>query len=210
MEGFYSFNGLVDDLRIYNRTFSPAEIQALVQDNSPPVLAPIGSQQTRVGQTLLLNLSATDASGDPLTYSAAPLPSGATIDATSGVFMWSPQINQVGIHSLTFAASNTQLSGSETVAITVIKSNSVPVLKVIKAKRVRAGRRVRIALKAKDRDRDALTYSVDPLPTGATFDPLRRRFEWIPTADQIGQYDLTASVTDGHATSSQPMSIIVY
>jgi len=71
-------------------------------------------------------------------------------------------------------------------------------------------RRLRIRLSAKDRDRDALTYAIGPMPAGATFDPMLHRFEWTPTAGQVGQYDLTARVSDGQSGDSRPVSITVY
>jgi hypothetical protein len=157
-----------------------------------------------------VNLSATDGSGDPLTYSASPLPSGAMLDAASGAFTWSLQTSQIGSYNITFAVSNGQLSDSETVAIVVMKPNTPPVLKPIKPKRVRAGRRVSISLSAKDRERNVLIYSIGPLPTNATFDSRRRKFVWTTTNAPPGTYSLTASVTDGQFTNSQPVSITVY
>ena len=211
----YFFDGVIDEMMIFNRTLSVQEVSQLHQlvNVSPapaPTLAPIGAKAIRAGQILAFRIFGADVNDAALTYSATPLPEGATFDVTNGLFMWSPQINQVGVHSLTFAASNNQLSDSETITITVAKSNSPPVLKILKPKRVRAGRRIRLTLKAKDGNRDSLIYSIDPMPLGATFDPVRRRFEWVPTTGQIGQYNLTASATDGYATSSQPISITVY
>jgi hypothetical protein len=214
-QGGYYFDGLIDEMMIFNRTLSAQEVLRLYQlvHGSPatvPILAPIGAKKVPARQTLAFRVSVTDSNSAAVTYSATPLPAGATFNSTNGTFIWSPQTNQVGLYSLTFAASNSQLSDSETVSITVVKSNSAPVLKPIKPKRVHAGRHVRIALKAKDRDRDSLTYSMESLPSGATFDPIKHRLEWTPTPDQIGQFDLTANVTDGYVTSSQPMSITVY
>jgi hypothetical protein len=214
-QGSYYFNGIIDDLMIFNRTLSAQEVSRLYQlmNGSPataPTLAPIGAKKVGAGQILAFRISAVDIDGAALAYSATPLPEGATFDATNGMFMWSPLINQVGIHNLTFAASNSQLSDSETVTITVTKSNNVPVLKPIKPKRVRVGRRLSIRLSAKDRDRDILIYSIDPLPTDATFDSLRRKFVWTTTNAPPGTYSLTASVTDGESTNSQPVSITVY
>ena len=76
-EGIYSFDGLIDDVRIYNRTLSPIEVQTLVEGDKPPVLSPIGPQRIHAKKTLHLNLSVSNADGEALTYSAAPLPSGS-------------------------------------------------------------------------------------------------------------------------------------
>ena len=132
---------------------------------------------------------------------------GATLDALSGAFAWSPETNQVGSHNVTFSVSNGQRSGSETVAITVTKPNSPPVLKPIKPKLARIGKRVSIRLSAKDRDHDALTFSLGPLPANAVFDVLHRKLIWVTTNAVPGTYSLTASVTDGVDSDSQPVTI---
>jgi len=87
-------------------------------------------------------------------------------------------------------------------------NNSAPVLRRVKNKRVHAGRRIRIKLKARDRDHDALTYSIYPLPAGAVLN--RRTLVWRPLPYQIGQYDLTATVSDGCLTSSRQFTITVH
>src|SRR5207253_1169408 len=58
--------------------------------NSPPVLDPIGNKSVYEGQLLSFVLNATDGDGDPLTYSASNLPSGATFDAGTRQFSWTP------------------------------------------------------------------------------------------------------------------------
>ena len=60
--------------------------------NQPPVLNPIPSPlSAQVGRALSLTASATDPNNDSVTYSlGVGSPAGATINATSGVFSWTP------------------------------------------------------------------------------------------------------------------------
>lgn len=62
---------------------------------------------------------------------------------------------------------------------------------------------------ANDPDGDVLTYAVAPLPVGATFDPATRTFTWVPSATQLGAHALTVTVSDGLASSSQPLTLTV-
>ncbi|HIE55843.1 MAG TPA: hypothetical protein EYP90_11815, partial [Chromatiaceae bacterium] len=90
----------------------------IVRIDQPPVLQPIESQSIPLGTTLTLQLDADDADGDPLTYSAAPLPlpPGAELDAAAGLFRFHPET--AGSYPLTFAVSDGYASDQQTVTIT--------------------------------------------------------------------------------------------
>jgi hypothetical protein len=85
------FQGLIDDLRIYNRALSATEIQADMNSpvgslvNRPPTLVNPGNQTGAVASPVLLSIVASDLDSNPLTYSATPLPGGLTINSTTGV-----------------------------------------------------------------------------------------------------------------------------
>ncbi|HHW00647.1 MAG TPA: family 78 glycoside hydrolase catalytic domain, partial [Clostridiaceae bacterium] len=86
--------------------------------NNPPVLTPIENKIVRKGQSLTFTVSATDADGDKLTYSAIGLPDGATFNAETGVFSWTP--SKAGIYEIIFTVSDGRGGyDSQTVRITV-------------------------------------------------------------------------------------------
>lgn len=59
--------------------------------NSAPVLAAIGNKSVTLGQTLSFTASATDAdAGQAKTFLLVSAPTGATINAATGVFTWKP------------------------------------------------------------------------------------------------------------------------
>ena len=89
--------------------------------NVAPVLAPIGNRSVAPGATLVVQLSASDVNGDPLIFSAAPLPlpAGAMLGSGSGVFTFAPEDSQSGTFDITFSVSDGELADSETVQITV-------------------------------------------------------------------------------------------
>ena len=209
-EGGYYFNGAIDDMRVYNRTLSPTEIQTLVQGKLPPALASIGAKKTRAKQPLAFTISATDGDGNPLAFSAASLPSGATFDPATRTFLWTPTSSQVGRYSVWFAVTDGQATNAQDVRITVTAPNHPPVLKVVRHKRVRAGHRLHIRLSATDGNGDLLIYSVSPMPDGATFNPVSRKFVWTPTLSQVGVYNLTATVSDAYTNVSKSVTITVH
>ena len=87
----------------------------------PPVLATVGNQTAPLGQTLNLQLSASDPEGAPLVYGAVPtpLPDNARFNAVTGLFTFSPSESQVGDHQITFSASDGRFADQETITIIV-------------------------------------------------------------------------------------------
>jgi hypothetical protein len=87
--------------------------------NRPPILASIGNRTVVVGNTLVLQLAATDPDGDPLTFAVDPLPANASLDATTGRFIFTPGASQVGTLVLTFKVSDGQLTAEAPITVTV-------------------------------------------------------------------------------------------
>ena len=125
-EGGYYFKGVIDDVMLFERTLTSAQVQALYQTgDQPPVFIPIKSQAVGSGQTLNFTLSASDPDNTNLTYSATSLPSGASFNATTRTFSWTPSVSQTGTYNVTFIVSDGILTDSESIAITV-SSGVVP------------------------------------------------------------------------------------
>ena len=64
-----------------------------VSSNAPPTVNPIGNRSLTLGQTLSLTVTASDPDLPPQTLSFAlqsGFPAGASIDASSGLFTWTP------------------------------------------------------------------------------------------------------------------------
>jgi YD repeat-containing protein len=98
---------------------SEPETVTITTENRPPVLAPLAEQRVVVGTTLTLQLSATDPDGDPLTFTVEPLPAHASLNATTGLFTFTPVEAQVGTLPLTFTVSDGDRTDAQAVDITV-------------------------------------------------------------------------------------------
>ena len=175
--------------------------------NIPPVLAAIGGKEVNEGEMLSFTISASDANGDALTYSASNLPAGASFDPNTGTFSWTPDApgNYPGIH---FEVTDGVLTDSENIVITVLKVNRPPVLAPIGGREVDEGEMLSFTVSASDANGDALTCSASNLPAGASFDPNTGTFSWTP--DAPGVYpDVRFEVTDGVLTDSEDITVIV-
>ncbi|MEE2645400.1 MAG: hypothetical protein VYD19_10740, partial [Myxococcota bacterium] len=89
-----------------------------VPETGRPRLERIGDKVIGVGETLELQLVASDAEGDPLFFNLrSPLPEGAKFDKLAGLFTWTPFATQAGSRVLlTFEVSDGELSAQETIA----------------------------------------------------------------------------------------------
>ena len=61
--------------------------------NDPPTITVPGDQSVTEGQPIAFTVSGSDIDGDALTFSATDLPSGATFDAGTHTFLWTPGFN---------------------------------------------------------------------------------------------------------------------
>lgn len=63
-------------------------------------------------------------------------------------------------------------------------------------------RSLTFSVEATDPDGDAVTYSAEGLPAGASFDPATRQFSWTPDYTQSGVYTVTFTASDGDKSYS--------
>jgi hypothetical protein len=89
--------------------------------NTPPVLNPVGARSGNEGNLLTFIVLATDADGDPLTYSASNLPEGANFNPATRTFSWTPRYNQAGAYAVRFEVSDGSLTDYEDVTVTAVK-----------------------------------------------------------------------------------------
>ncbi len=179
--------------------------------NSSPVLSAIGNKTVVENNALSFTANATDSDGDTLIWSTSELPAGAGFNTSTRVFTWTPDYTQAGSYPVTITVSDGKNGvDSETITINVNNNNRLPVLSALVNKTTIEGGIVSFSLSASDPDEDTLSYSIDPMPTGATFNSQYRSFIWFPDYDSAGVHELTVTVTDPHGGSdSDTMTITV-
>ena len=179
--------------------------------NQAPALAAIGNKTVAENSTLTFTVSASNNDGDALTYSASNLPSGAAFNATTRAFSWTPTYSQSGTYTaVQLKVSDGNLTDSEDITIIVDNTNQTPVLSAIGNKTVAKKSKLTFTVSASDNDGDALTYSANNLPSGATFNAATRAFSWTPDNSHNGSHTTTFNVTDTNSgTDSEAVSITV-
>ena len=214
--GIFVFDVVVTDNGTPALTGSETIAVTVKEVNLAPGLNTIGNQSVNEGQLLTFTATVADADlpANTLTYSlAGTVPSGAAIDATTGVFTWTPSEAQgPGSFAFDVVVSDGLLSDSETITVTVTEVNQTPTLNPIGNQMVNEGTELRFTLLASDPDLpgQALVFGASGLPTGATFNTATREFVWTPSDTQgPNTYDVTFSVTDGVVTTSETITITV-
>jgi hypothetical protein len=139
------------------------------------------------------------------TYSlAAGAPTNATVNPTNGVFTWTPTEAQGpstnSISVIVTDNSTPPLSRTNTFLVTVLETNSAPVLAAISDRTVHAGSLITFTNSATDPDIPAntLAYSLDPgAPPAAVVATNTGLFTWPTTdADANTTNPITVRVTD--------------
>ena len=96
-----------------------------IATNHTPVLEELTNKVVEISNTLNFTLHATDEDNDTLSYTMTPVPSGATLGLYTGVFEWTPSVEQEGTYAITFTVSDGYLTDSQTINIGVIKGETV-------------------------------------------------------------------------------------
>jgi hypothetical protein len=98
----------------------------VTESNSPPGVDPIPDQNAEVGVELRVGITATDPDlpAQGLRFSLGPgAPTGAAIDAQSGVWTWTPGVGQAAttnlVHVIVTDAGQPSLSGTNTLRVVV-------------------------------------------------------------------------------------------
>ncbi|MBI2107162.1 tandem-95 repeat protein, partial [Candidatus Woesearchaeota archaeon] len=171
--------------------------------NRAPVLSSIGNKQTNENELLEFSISAADPDNDALTYTISNLPSGAAFNQQT--FSWMPDFTQSGLYQVTFTISDSSLTVSETITITVNNINRAPSLQDLADISINENNIVTITAIASDLDNDALIYSIND----TRFAQNNNVFTWQTDFDSARTYISVVTVTDGFLTDSKTVNIIV-
>ncbi len=189
--------------------------------NRAPVLDLVSNQTLTAGTGDSVSLSATDADGDSLRFSASGLPSFAVlVDNGNGTgrLQLAPGIGDAGSYSVTVAVrdnGNPALSDSRSFSILVNAANRAPALAFVSNQTLTAGTGDSVSLSATDADSDSLRFSANGLPTFATLVDNGNgtgSLQLTPGIGDAGRYSVTVAVRDNGNPSlsdSQSFSILV-
>lgn len=140
--------------------------------------------------------------------------SGMTIDEVSGVFSWTPTESHDGSHDVIITVQDNEgRDDRERITITVNEVNAAPELSEVGDQVIDEQSQLAFTLEASDPDNanQTLTFTLDDtsIASGMSVDPSSGTFDWTPTALQVGQHEVTISVSDGLLEDSEIIAVTV-
>jgi len=171
--------------------------------NGPPAVQPIPDQTTAENQLVTLNVIGTDADGDFISWSAVGLPTGLSIDATTGTIAGIPTFASAGTYPVTVIATAAGMTGRRNFVWTVINVDRPPVLAAIPSQTSGQYSTVLLAASANDPDGDAVTFSATGLPPGLAIDPTNGRITGTLSPASVGGYSVTVTASAGGLTDNR-------
>ena len=183
-----------------------------------PALEAIADVTVAEGDTLLFSAVATDADlpVQTLSYSLLPgAPEGASIDANSGEFSWTPsELQGPASYPVTVRVSDNgdpEMEDTKTFTITVDEVNVAPVVNSIADRTVDPGQLVSASISATDADLPAqtLSYALVSGPAGASVNASSGLFTWTPTQGGTTNTIFVRASDDGMPSMSATQSFVV-
>ena len=198
-------------------TFSATEDGLSSTGTISVTVTPVPDAPTADDQTLTTDedqpvsgtLTGGDVDGDPITFAIDPADARVTaLDANTGDFTFTPDLNSNGTQSFTFRTNDGALdSALATVTVTVDPVQDAPVADARTAG-VNEDDSVVIALSGSDPDGDPLTFAIDSPPTNGALGTVvstgatTATVEYTPTANYTGPDSFTFTVDDGTVASA--------
>ncbi|MEX0708005.1 MAG: putative Ig domain-containing protein [Woeseia sp.] len=174
--------------------------------NSAPVISGTPPGSVIEGELYRFQPSASDADDDTLTFSISGRPSWATFDNATGELEGTPDGGDVGMHGgIVISVSDGQDSDAlPSFSITVEAAvNAAPQISGNPPPSVLANNDYAFTPQASDSDGDSLTFSVEALPSWASFNEGSGRLYGTPGDGDVGNYSgITITVSDGEDSAS--------
>ena len=163
-----------------------------------------GDQTNNDGDPVDLPISVTDNLGDAVTFGAAGLPGGLSIDAATGTITGTiaPAADAGGPYSVTVMATGGGASASQTFTWNV---NNPITIEPVDDQTNALGDAVTLPISATTATGDALTYSVTGLPDGLSINANSGVISGTISsmADTTAPYNVTVTVNDGSISASE-------
>ncbi|HLD89396.1 MAG TPA: DNRLRE domain-containing protein, partial [Candidatus Nanoarchaeia archaeon] len=178
--------------------------------NRAPALDLIGNKIVLQNQTLQFAVNASDPDNDNLVYSTLGLPQGANFDNATRTFTWTPAFSQSGNFSVTFSASDGNLSDLENIIINVIGVNVAPSIDSFFPQNstitINEGQNQTFSVTTSDLNGDNLTVSWEL--NGVTV-ATGNNFTFFSNFSSSAVNNVTAIVSDGQLNTSKLWNLLV-
>tara|TARA_Y100000310_G_C20701199_1_gene830039 strand:- start:2608 stop:5805 length:3198 start_codon:yes stop_codon:yes gene_type:complete len=180
-------------------SISVVDIGPFEYSNTEPSLGDM-NLSTDEDTELDILLNATDPDNDTLTSIVVTDPIHGSLSGSGLTLQYQPEPNYFGSDSFQLKVNDGALdSDVAMVSITIHSQNDAPIFASQPTRVVNTLLPFSFTVSAIDPENDSVIYSAQNLPNGAVF--TGQSFDWIPSRDDIGQYIVNFTASDGQAQS---------
>jgi hypothetical protein len=202
-------------------------IFTILETNATPILVEIANRSVSIGQTLafLASASDTDAPVNALTYSLdGGAPAGASINPLTGLFLWTPTVDQVGLHTINVRVTDDgSPSRSDTTSFTVTVEESTgnpPTISTLTDRTIFEDQQLApVDFTIGDQETSAADLIVTASSSDSSLVPAAnitlsgtgasRTISVQPLPDRNGVVTITVTVDDGEQTTQESFQLTV-
>ena len=172
---------------------------SLIVSHEVPVITSQAPPVARAGALYIYDVGAVDP--DPaatFTFELTQAPPGMTVETATGRVAWTPEVSQLGTHTVTVQLTDDQgHTDTQTFEVTVVPlGNQPPVVTSTPDLDATLHVPYHYQTKAFDPDGDALLYLLRQGPNGMQIDPLTGFLSWDPQPLQVGSQQVRVEVWD--------------
>ena len=216
----YPFNGEMDEILIYKKALSDAEVQQIRNDglagkpncrpgNYFPLITSDPVTTAYEDSLYTYTFIGDDYEGEPLAYSAVDIPAWLTFNPETGVLSGTPSNDDVGPHTVELSATDGTTEVTQEFTVTVINVNDPPEFTSTPKTTAKEGVVYTDVATATDPDGDDLEFWAEIIPGWLTFDTETQVLAGIPGREDVGDNQVKLIVSDGMADAEQEFIIIV-
>lgn len=171
-------------------------------ENSVPSISGIPDVSVTAGNTYSFTPAAADSDNDTLTFSIENKPSWASFSTGTGALTGTPSGSDAGTYAgivITVSDGKGGVKALAAFTITVNYLNSAPEISGTPVAAITAGGDYSFTPTATDADGDTLTFSIQNLPSWASFSTTTGALTGTPSGSDAGNYsNIIISVSDGN------------
>ena len=220
----HRFTGQMDEVALFNRALTDANVTSFYNSRNPvghcapgnyaPIITSEPETETLEKDLYEYTFVTSDFdAGDLLFLSAPVLPSWLEFTHTLGqrtaLISGTPENEDVGDTTVTLRVSDGDITKNQTFTLTVINVNDNPVVNSTPSTSVDEGGSYSYTLIVSDADGDDLDITVPVLPDWLVWDEGSLTLSGLPENDDVGNHNVTISITDGVATVPHSFVITV-
>lgn len=188
---------------------SLSRIVSINSVNNAPVISQISDQSMLEDSSLTIDLSASDAENNQITFSAISNKNDVQLSITESKLTVSSSLNWNGSANIIVIASDGRASDSTNFNLTVTPVNDAPVINSIADIKINEDETAEVIIEGSDVENDSLIYSALSLNVNVTTTMTGNKLTVVPQKDWVGNAEIIITANDGKLSTSLRINVEV-